>query len=188
MINHASSMEFDSETENVTRSTYMEEEMTNKQIKNSKNMMADSPHKNLSEMIGSASKNIVEEILHDLLNPFNWRFLIKKLNAARVEDEKLIPNSAKRIMVGYPEIEFKKLLDGVMYRLVILSFKKKKQNKINKSLLAIFNNTTHSKSLKVTGNITVNQSKSRHANDTVLPQSSDLRMPHVDKLFWDKIG
>ena len=113
-----------------------------------------------------------------MLNPFNRTFSIEELNTAGIKDEKLILSLAKEIMFEYPGIEFKELLGRMIYRLVTLIFKEKKQDKTNQSLPAIFNNITDGKSLKFT---TANHPKLIEAYHSALPQLSDLTTSHLDK-------
>ena len=197
LVNQEFTMEINSKTCSFMSTTKMKEKATDKQNGNDKNIITNVPHQNLSVMVENTSKNITEaektqdkitEQLNnitkkesDLLNRFNRALLIEGLNVAGVQDENLILGSAKEIMAEYPEIKFKELVDGVIYRLVTLPFKQKNPNKINQSLLAKFNSISGSTNLKFTNAVAASQSKLIQTNGIGLPRLSNLKMPHVNK-------
>jgi len=196
LINQALPMEIDRETTNVINTDDMEK-TTDKASENNKNITTNWPHQYLpmalecmprkivesekiQEKMSEHPNNIDKEPVPDSPNKFNPALLIESLNAVGIEDEKLILDSATTIMVEYPDIEFRELIDGVIYRLVTLPSKQKKKDEINQLLLAEFTNVTDSKKLEFIGTVTTNKPKPIQANDTLLPQPSDLTMPDVD--------
>ena len=198
LINQKLVIEINGRTSNTTSLNDMEEKTTDIQRENNKDMIADFFHKNSSFIAESLPKYIIEikkaqkktieqsnniekETLDDLLNPFNRKLLIERLNAAGIRDKKLILDSAKEIMAEYLGITLKELIDGVMYRLVTLPSKQKKQNTINQSLLATLEDITDDQCLEITCAVRPNQSTSIQTNDISPPQRSVLMMPHVNK-------
>ena len=164
----------------------IDKEAVHNLLNNGRSMTARSESKPITDIMILKEKTqekineIRQNILPDLLNKSNQTFLIEGLNSAGVGDKKLVLDTAKEIVVEYPDLNFKDLLEGVIYRLVTLPLKQKKQDKINQSLMAEFGNMADSKNLDVISTVVANQSKPTQTDDALLPQLSDLVMSHAD--------
>ena len=197
LINQELPMVFESDTESSINTLMIKEETIKQPSKNNQKVISDSHNNALLSAVENEPKNVVDtsetqekfieqpsiidkEAVPDLFNQDNQIFLIEGLKDAGIHDEKLIIDTAREIFTEYPDLNFKDLLEGVMYRLVTLPSKQKKQNKINQSLMAEFRNIADSKALEIADAVVVNQPKSTQADDVSLPQLSDLTMPHAN--------
>ena len=205
LINQAPPMSLEGETENCVNALVVKEEITEQSSENNQKIVSDSSDNALVMTVKCMSQNIVDSVvaqekpqeeskerikdqsseieyktMPDLLNQANQNLLFEGLNAAGISDEKLIIDTAKEIVAEYPDLNFKDLLEGVIYRLVTLPSKQKKQDKIKQSLTAEFGNTDDSKNLESISTVAANQLKPTQADDAPLPQLSDLTIPHAD--------
>jgi len=123
--------------------------------------------------------NFVNENPPNCLNHEHEKLLIAALDEAGITDKKLIVETATSIMAEYPEFEFKAVVECVIYRLVTLPEKQKRQHKNQQALLDIFTceNTTRPETM------TANQMPQTitKVSESALPTLADLTMPHVDR-------
>ena len=88
----------------------------------------------------------------------------------------VIITTAEEIIQEYAHLGFNELLDGVIYRLVTLPEKQKRQNETDSSLLFDLSDMDRGEALESIAK----QSQSEQINAAALPQLSYLTMPHAD--------
>lgn len=128
--------------------------------------------------------NFINENPSDCLDHEHEKLLIAALDEAGITDKKLIVETATSIMAEYPELEFKAVVEGVIYRLVTLPEKQRRQHNNQQALLDILTceNTTRPETM------TANQMPQTipQVSESALPTLEDLTMPHVDRYHLRK--
>jgi len=146
---------------------------TNIGIKNTTNIII------LKQKTVEKINEIRERKWPDVLNKTNQKRLTECLDGAGFEDEEQVLDAAKKILIEYPDIGFNEVIDGVIYRLIKLPEKQKKQGKIHPSLAAMFSDIDNIKPLKTVESVAINQPTSSKVCHAPTPQLSDLTMPQV---------